>query len=495
MASTTATRADLYLRLSDFRADDEGSFPAREAKLRAEAARLGWAVHRVVIENDVRPDGSRKPASAWKRVRTGRTTENGRPVYRVERDGWRSIIRDLETGAASAILAEDLDRTCRDMADLLDLLDAIGACKGQARSLSGSLTLTDGGTSAERTTAKILVSVAEKSSDDTSRRVRDGRERWAGQSYGGGRRPYGYQVVPDSEAYHRTLTVVEREAAVIRDAAEAILDKGISLKAIARDLRDRGEPTVTGAAWTASTLRDVLTKPAVTGLTDDQGREVWPAILDQDTWERLRDLLEARGEVGRHTDNAPRYLLSGIARCWCGGRVKVNGGKRAPAYVCCDHAHLRRNAEWADLTVAAQVMALLQSGAPHLLKPAPKDEGLSFKALRAERRKLDRKRDDLARLLSENILTEAGVRAERKRLDARIGQLDVQLAASDAPDPLPEFRDPDADLLDVWDALGVARQRAVVRLLYDVEILPAARKGAGFDMNSIRMTRKTAKQP
>ena len=65
-ATATAT-ADLYLRLSDFRQDDEGSFPARQAKLEAKAAELGWDVHRVVIENDIRPDGSRKPASAWKR--------------------------------------------------------------------------------------------------------------------------------------------------------------------------------------------------------------------------------------------------------------------------------------------------------------------------------------------------------------------------------------------------------------------------------------------
>ena len=35
---TAATTADLYLRLSDFRDDDEGSFPLREAALRAEAA-------------------------------------------------------------------------------------------------------------------------------------------------------------------------------------------------------------------------------------------------------------------------------------------------------------------------------------------------------------------------------------------------------------------------------------------------------------------------
>ena len=46
--------------------------------------------------------------------------------------------------------------------------------------------------------------------------------------------------------------------------------------------------------------------------------------------------------------------------------------------------------------------------------PEPSPEA-DVKALRAESRKLHAKRDDLARLRSEDVLTEAGVRQERKR--------------------------------------------------------------------------------
>ena len=53
---------------------------------------------------------------------------------------------------------------------------------------------------------------------------------------------------------------------MIQAVAADMLDRGISLKAIARDLRERGVPTVTGAAWSAKTLREVLIKPAVAGL-------------------------------------------------------------------------------------------------------------------------------------------------------------------------------------------------------------------------------------
>ena len=82
------------------------------------------------------------------------------------------------------------------------------------------------------------------------------------------------------------------------------------------------------------------------------------------------------------------------------------------------------------------------------------------------------------------------MRAERKKLDARIGQLDAQLSASDEPDPLPEFRDPVDDMLAVWDSLGIVRQRAVVQLLCTVQIMPCARKGGRFDPDSVRITRR-----
>ena len=45
---------------------------------------------------------------------------------------------------------------------------------------------------------------------DTARRVALARERLAAVIQGG--RAYGFQVAPDTEMYHRTLTVVEAEA-------------------------------------------------------------------------------------------------------------------------------------------------------------------------------------------------------------------------------------------------------------------------------------------
>jgi DNA invertase Pin-like site-specific DNA recombinase len=335
--------ADLYLRLSDFRDDSEG-FAGREAKLRAEAARLGWNVGRVVVENDAtaaangHTDGRSRPASAFKRRKI--TTPSGRVELRTVRPGFRSILDDLTAGRAGAMLGEDLDRVARDPRDLEDLIDACAARGASARSLSGSLTLTNGGTDAEITMARVMVSVANKSSRDTARRVADSREATAraGRYGGGGRRPFGYQPDPDAAAHAKTLLVVEDEALVLRQAASAVL-AGVSLRFLARDLRERDVPTVTGAKWTPDSLREVLLKPSVAGLAahtatvkanGDEPRTVttlhpaaWPAILDRGTWEAVVAKLTDPARTTRPTGAVPKWLASGIARCHCGELVYV----------------------------------------------------------------------------------------------------------------------------------------------------------------------------
>jgi DNA invertase Pin-like site-specific DNA recombinase len=265
--------ADIYLRLSGFRQDDADSFPAREKTLRVKAADLGWTVGRVIVENDVDASGRRKPASAFKRKKV--MTPSGRYELRTVRPGWRDVLADLTSGAANALLAEDLDRVARDPRDIEDLIDAVAACRGHARSVSGSLMLTNGGTSDQVTVARIMCTVANKASADTARRVADGRERAAAAgSYGGGKRPYGFRHDPDAPKYGRKLIIVPDEAAVIRACADAVLAEGEdrkSLRFLAAGLRESGTPTVTGVPWSAAVLKDVLVKPALAGIAVNTG--------------------------------------------------------------------------------------------------------------------------------------------------------------------------------------------------------------------------------
>lgn len=488
--------ADLYLRLSDLR--NEQALDGREDRLRAEAARLDWAVHRVIIENDETPgangNGRSRPASAFKRKKI--RLPSGQVALRTVRPGFRSMLDDLADGTVTAVLAEDLDRLLRQPRDGEDFLDAVEMSGATARSLSGSLALTRGGTNDERFMARIMAATANKSSADTARRVAAARQRYAGRSYQGGKRPFGYQPDPDAPQYHKTLIVKEDEAQEIRQAAEDILrdEDGISLKAIARDLRERGVPTVTGVPWTPSTLRDVLLKPANAGLTvHPSTRELidapWPHILDRDVWEALRDKLT---DPGRKTSpgNEPRWLVSKIARCGCGGTTRVNGVARGrAAYMCDTGGHLKRAAARVDeLIEGRMIWRLSQPDADELLLPPPAPGAADPAQLRAELRDLRKRRKEQMDLHSAGIISKADLARGMREITDLTGKIETQLAAARRADPLKEFRDRPADV--VWDALPVARKRAVIRLLADITFVPVRPGGPKFNPDSVLVTWK-----
>ena len=500
MTAATHT-ADLYLRLSDARLEE--ALDGREAKLRARAAGLGWAVHRVIVENDMVPgngNGSLRPASARKRRKI--TTPSGRVELRTVRPGFRSMLDDLMTGRASAVLAEDLDRLLRQPRDGEDLLDAVEQAGATCESLSGTLRLTEGGTNDERFIARILANVANKSSADTARRVSAARERLAGQSYGGGRRPYGYRPDPDAPKYHKNLIVVAAEAKVIRQAADDILDQeGVYLKAIARDLRERNVPTVTGTAWSAKTLRDVLLKPAVAGLAVQRGEDgepvlvdaPWKPILERDRWERLRDLLTDKSRrTNTSRANEPRWLVSGFATCGapgCGGPLRVGGGRnRAAAYIGKECCHVRRNAAEVDRRIAELVIRRLDKpDAADLLRPPPRP-GTDARKLRAEARRLRSVKRAKNRLHTEGLIDDAELAAELRRVRDKLDAIDAQLAVSDEVDPLPEFRE-GRPAAEVWAGLGMPRRRAVVQTLTgSIVIMRAGRRGQRFDPETVKVT-------
>jgi DNA invertase Pin-like site-specific DNA recombinase len=379
--------ADVYLRLSDLR--NEGALAGRETTMREWAARLGVRVAEVIIENDMTPgaDGKLRPASAFKRRKI--RLPNGEVALRTVRPGFRRLLARLgETGSGvTMVLVEDLDRLLRQPRDGEDLLDAVELAGATVRSLSGSVTLTDGGTPDERFIARMMANVASKASADTSRRVKAARERLRGQSYHGGLRPFGFEHDPKAAKYRKTLVVVEAEAEVCREAAADVLDRGLSLRAVAAALRAADVPTVTGAAWTSLLVRAVLLKPAVAGLVPDGAGGLtaapWEPIIPVARWERLRDKLTDPKRYTAPGGNAPKWLVSVFAECGiCGAPVSAGSGAKTSRAYRADCGHVRRVVgDSGQLTGAPRgvdefiaqliVRRLGMADAAGLLRPAP----------------------------------------------------------------------------------------------------------------------------
>src|SRR5262249_12543035 len=362
-------------------------------------------------------------------------------AYRVIRPGFRGVLDDIANGVINALLGEDLDRIVRDPRDMEDLLDICEAKKASVRSISGSIKITQGGDENERYIARIMVAGASKASGDTSRRTVDSKERYWGISWCGGARPYGYVPAQDTTKYNRTLIVVPDEADIIREAADAILNKDIPQRAMARDLRDRGVPDAHGRnKWTSQSLKRILTKPSVAGLATYKGQlkeGTWEPILDRDTWERLCAKLNDPERRFDNMSNEPRWLLSGFALCGVcdNGQTVRAGGRRDNAfYACHEGYHLKRKTRYCDAWVERNVTAYLSRHGMDIGKPEPRPD-IDRDALQAEAKKLRTRKASQIRMHALGEIDDADLATGLRIIRDRLNVIEAQLAQSSQPDP------------------------------------------------------------
>ncbi len=186
---------------------------------------------------------------------------SGRSVWRVYRPEFRRMLADYEDGKIDGIIFYDLDRMARQPRDLEDMIDLAEFCKRPVETVTGNIDLR---TSNGRAMARVLVAMANKSSEDTSRRVaramlqsaQEGRgNRWAGR-----RRRFGWE--PDG-------TVREAEAEVIRQGARRFL-AGESWGSVVRFFGESAQP-VRARSWSAVAVQQILLNPTTAGIASYNG--------------------------------------------------------------------------------------------------------------------------------------------------------------------------------------------------------------------------------
>ena len=499
----------IYLRMSDFRNTDGLTFDVREEELRELAAELGVTIRGDArIENDVDPVTRRiKGASAYKTPRRVQTS-TGQVEFRTHRPVFQSVALELQrAGRPLALFVGDDSRIARNERDGLDLLDAarVSGAWVVAPDEEGNprWILTHGGTPAEVAAFKDRINDARRSSDELSAKLRRGRRRWAGKSYHGGIRPFGYRVKPGTEEYKRNLVIDDREAELIRKARDDLFS-GISLRAVAKDFRDSGIPTVseqrarnegrpgTGAQWKTILVRSVLLNAAIVGKQVRNGERVdapWPAIITEDEQQRLDDLLNDPTRRPSTTSNVPRWLLSGFATCGtCGNPLVVNGTPAAYRGLDCQGHQIRRNAAKVDAFIGGRVVRWLNEYAgSDRLRPPPRPD-VDVWALRHELRRLSTRREQFRKESALSDAKPADVLATLAIIDAEMVKVQDRIAAAhDEPDPLEGFRDVPADA--AWDAAPIARRRQLVqRLMSAVVISRAVMPGSSrFDPTRIKI--------
>jgi DNA invertase Pin-like site-specific DNA recombinase len=315
-------------RTGELRLSERGITRQREDIL-GKAGQLGAEVSEWYTENDT---------TAFKKRRI--RLPSGRSVWRVYRPEFRRMLADYEDGKIDGIIFYDIDRLARQPRDLEDLIDLVEFYKRPVETVTGNIDLR---TSNGRAMARVLVAMANKSSEDTSRRVarawlqsaQEGRgNRWAGR-----RRRFGYK---------EDGTLSEPEAEVIRGGAKRFLAGG-SWNSVVRFFEESGQAPLRAQRWTAVSVQQILLNPSTAGiavyngslrqenqegqkrylgsdpagtaLRDAAGNYVmgqWPGVLPVRVWESI--VAEAEGRRKGRVASAKgtrKYLLSGLLRCGC----------------------------------------------------------------------------------------------------------------------------------------------------------------------------------
>lgn len=447
------------------------------------AARLGWTIAKVIPEDDT---------SAYKRRKV--KLPDGTTALRTVRPGFRAALEGLASGEYDGLIADDLDRVARDPRDLEDLIDVVESRTPNipVTSVTGSLRLdTDAGISM----ARVMVSIANKSSRDTARRVARKHQELAaeGKPGGGGFRPYGYTA--------KSREPIDAEAAVVREIAARILGEwdgwtpeqrgkiqpsvGESLSSIAADLNRRGIPTATGVPWSDRSVRSVVSKASVAGLREHRGevvgKAVWPAILEPPVWERVCARLAGRN---RAVDLTLQRWLTGVLRCSSCQRMLMGWqGNNGPRYWCATPeggcGKIAVKASFAEDEVQRQILELLsQPGILEGLRTLADTD--TTEAARAELAEDEAQLKQMAGMWARREITFIEYTEARRIVEGRVKQSRA-LLVSRAPRILRSLLA--GNVAEGWAALTPADKREVVlSLVPGYDVLPHDRsKGNRFD--------------
>ncbi|WP_228396350.1 recombinase family protein [Streptomyces sp. RB17] len=226
LAKATVTPGDpaaIYCRISHAKDEDQTGVDRQERICRDIAERLQLRVEpaHVYVDNN---------RSAWQRNR--------------KRPGWQEMLKAMGEGAIRHVIVYHPDRLMRQPKDLEELLSI---ADDKRILLHGEANRRDLSDPDDRFILRIEVAHACRSSDDTSRRLKDALKDKAREGRPHvGNRPYGY--TSNGQA------IIEHEAETVREVFRRYLD-GESPQGIAQDLATRGVLTSKGKTWQPENVR------------------------------------------------------------------------------------------------------------------------------------------------------------------------------------------------------------------------------------------------
>jgi site-specific DNA recombinase len=424
-------RAGVYCRISRDELGEGLAVERQEHDCRQLCQRRDWTVSAAYVDNDL---------SAF----SGRT----RPAYQQ----LFAAIRSRQLDVVVAWAPERLHRSPRELEDFLELIEATGTAVETVKAGAWDVSSSHG-----RLVARMLGAVSRAESERIGERVSRAHQQAKEHGLWRGPIPYGLRA---SIAPGRP-ELDEEQAVVVREVYARVL-RGDALTRIAADLNAAGSRPRRGQAWTHTGLSRLIASPALGGLVEIDG-EFRPAafdgVVDPEQWRMARAALRRRNRGETRRPREKLTLLGGIMTCAEHGHPCFGGSAaHASIYVAGNigacHVSITRAA--ADAFVTQIVVTRLgRADALQLFLP---EVGLD--EIEAEVRSLHLRRDELADLLADGLLTGAAARPRLAAIAQRLASLEAQrtprVMTSDG------LRHP----TQAWTQWSMTQRREALRILF-----------------------------
>lgn len=456
----------IYCRISLDAAGEGLGVERQERECREYAARQGWAVSDVFVDNDIsattgkrRPEFERLLASSPPRIVVWHTDR----LVRLSTELERVIMQGVNVHAVTA--------------GHLDLSNPAG-----------------------RAVAKTVTAWAQYEGEQKSLRQRASHRQRAeaGRSWWGSRRPFGY---------HSDGTLHDDEAAMMRRAFETIRLGG-RFADIAREFTAQGFTTTRGATWDGSRLSRTMRQPLYAGLISYHGEIVgrgsWEPLVPEEEWRAILARSEAMTPAASNLSPGGRVrsLLGGILTCGaCGEKARrtrqQSQRKTGIVYTYvyqprCNHVAV--NAEWADNYVSEAAMEWANGGTWRFSRPTQAPSEDAAQAAAGEAVRLRERLDELAEAYADGDLTRAQLKIANAKLRPQLADaeakartyysrspLDASFSAFSYQRTIEAFRSGEMTLDQ--------RREALHTFLYSVSVRPRTNRNerVSADMFTIRL--------
>ncbi|QCX75688.1 hypothetical protein C9F11_10025 [Streptomyces sp. YIM 121038] len=414
----------------------------------------------------------------------------------VKRPDFERMVKDLKAGRISGILAYDIDRVYRQPRDLERVIDIYEVSKESLifKTLSGQnfdLTASDG-----RFSARLFVNIANKSSEDTRRRVvranvakaKKGKSHASGQVFG--------WLEDDPSKLDAQTASIRRQA----------VEKYIAGDRVATVMKWLASENVinqaTGKHFTWGGTKAMILAPRNWGIRtynddliyDDNGEIVmgdWEALFQNlETWHQIQ-ALKGRDAKGTGESNVS-YLLTSIARCGrCGGSLKGHPkwakGKRTSGYNY--NCNKQRPEQCGSLSInGPQLDEMIQNFVwAQVIKASKQKRTLEPPepwARESELKDVEEQMDELQALWEAKKVRAGSYVTALDDLKAQKNELLADRAVHVIPSGT---RAISQELLAKgWEGLSIERQRLIVRkVLRAVIVYPAKSRGGRFDPSRV----------